>query len=159
MVESPAADVTDIQAARRRHREVHGQIYIAEAIGLRRAKIGFSTNAIKRLQNLAVMCPVPLRLLVLIDGPPSLEREIHHQFRSNWAHGEWFDMDYRLERFIDQHALADPMLIAGSKTPQFLPDSVPQQMSYLPDRRRAVSAKPLPRRYRWSPEDPMRTTP
>lgn len=121
-------DQIDLRALRRRHREVHGQTYVAEAFGTRRVKIGFSTNAIKRLQSVAIVCPVPLRLLALIDGPPALERDLHARFKAAHCHGEWFDLDRdsKLIAYIRQNMLAAPEFITCSRSPGELPTALHQ---------------------------------
>lgn len=107
----------NVETARQRHARVHGQVYIAEAYGTRRVKIGFSTNAIRRLQSVAVTCPVPLRLLVLLDGPPAAERELHARFKSAHCHGEWFDLDLdsKLIAFIRANLTDDPEFISSPR--------------------------------------------
>lgn len=136
MVES-VNDLETARALRRHRRQVLGQVYVAEAVGLRRVKIGFSTNAVKRLKSVAIICPVPLRVVVLIDAPPSREREIHRELRHAWCHGEWFELERHVETFIARHRLEEPMLIYGSKSASYLGE---------------VHEKPLPRRYRWKAE-------
>lgn len=67
-----------------------GHVYYALADGLGRIKIGWSTNTHARIAQLQTASSVPLRLLATEEGPMSLERERHDQFRGLNIGGEWF---------------------------------------------------------------------
>lgn len=106
---------------RRGMRERLGQIYFVEAVGTDRVKIGFAMHAAKRLASVAVICPVPLRLRALIDGPPAKERELHARFRAAWSHGEWFKITPELADLMAQHPVDDVRSFCGSKPPRLTP--------------------------------------
>ncbi len=66
----------------------------AEDVGL--IKIGTTRHVIKRIAGLQTSCPTRLNLIGLIDGNSDLESQIHHEFRSERRHGEWFYPSERL---------------------------------------------------------------
>lgn len=99
-------------------RERLGQIYFAEAVGTDRVKIGFAMHAAKRLANVALICPVPLHLRALIDGPPALEKELHARFRAAWSHGEWFKITAELASLMAQHPVDHGRSFCGMTPPR-----------------------------------------
>lgn len=77
-------------------------VYIVEAVGLRRVKIGFSlARPDKRISSIQTSCPARLSLLRLIHGDRSIEGEIHAAFKTERQAGEWFRATPRLREFID----------------------------------------------------------
>lgn len=107
----------DENLRRRGFRERNGQVYFAEAIGTDRVKIGFALHAAQRLVNVAVGCPVRLELRALIDGPPALEKDLHHRFRDAWSHGEWFNITPALAAFMALHPADSERSFCGAKPP------------------------------------------
>lgn len=103
---------------RRGFRERMGQVYLAEAIGTGRVKIGFAAHAGKRLASIAIGCPVPLRLRALLDAPPAMEAALHARFRDAWSHGEWFNITPAIADFMAQHAVIDGRSFGGIKPPR-----------------------------------------
>lgn len=65
-------------------------VYMIEAVGLDRIKIGFTTDLIKRLRTIQTSCPAPVRLIAVIRGDRETERWWHDELRPFRAHGEWF---------------------------------------------------------------------
>lgn len=53
-------------------------------------KIGKSVAPDKRLRQIQINCPVPIRILALAHGGGARERAYHAQFGASWSHGEWF---------------------------------------------------------------------
>ena len=53
-----------------------------------------------RVGELQVASPVRLTLLKIIDGPPTLEKKLHHHFGKHWIRGEWFRADPELLAYI-----------------------------------------------------------
>lgn len=53
-------------------------------------KIGVSIAPLERLATMQMGCPIPLRILALVDGGTALEREYHQRFAEAHSHGEWF---------------------------------------------------------------------
>lgn len=69
-------------------------VYFIEAVGTGLVKIGFSRNVKRRMEYLRTTCPHELRpLLLLTDGSPALEAELHRQFAHCRVRGEWFRVE------------------------------------------------------------------
>lgn len=60
----------------------------AEQVGL--VKIGFSADPARRIASLAGGSPLRLDLTVRVSGTQDDERFLHHRFKVDWSHGEWF---------------------------------------------------------------------
>lgn len=82
-------------------------VYIVEAEGLKRVKIGASKDADKRISALQSACPVKLILRALIPGYRTEEKFIHQKFKKDRLHGEWFKLSKKLKKFIKQYDVAD----------------------------------------------------
>ncbi len=67
-------------------------IYFVQADGVGHIKIGFTDgeDAAVRLATLQVGSPVPLRLLGVIRGTLSDEKDLHRRFAAHRVVGEWF---------------------------------------------------------------------
>ena len=72
--------------------------FIKSANGL--VKIGKSNNPSKRLETLQVGSPVKLKLIKTIQGGIYMETLLHNYFRSCRCHGEWFDPNVELNRYL-----------------------------------------------------------
>ncbi len=69
-----------------------GTVYIVEAVGAGRVKIGWTGGSIlRRLPELQVCSPFPLRLLAAMSGSRLDERRFHCHFSEHRVIGEWFD--------------------------------------------------------------------
>jgi hypothetical protein len=78
-------------AARRK-----GTVYFMSADGAGRVKIGWTQrvgDAESRRLDLQVGCPFPLRPLLTMPSPVTVERRLHFHFRECRTGGEWFDGD------------------------------------------------------------------
>lgn len=71
------------------------KIYIIRAGNTNYYKIGFSTDADKRLKDLQTGCPFRLYKLVECEGNLTYEKMIHDYFNEYKCrnNGEWFEMD------------------------------------------------------------------
>lgn len=69
-----------------------GEVYLIEAIGSGRIKIGRGRNAEARLLQLSTGTPFPLKLLRIIKTETSigLEQMLHARYAQYRKHGEWF---------------------------------------------------------------------
>jgi len=68
-------------------------------------KIGVSGSPENRLRTLQTMSPVPLRLLLVLQGGGAhREAELHEQFAEHRSHGEWFRPAPELLAFIKDHS-------------------------------------------------------
>jgi hypothetical protein len=63
-------------------------------------KIGRSNNPVRRARVLQISQPRPARLIAVIAGEESLERELHERFRSSRKQGEWFTWTPELRSFV-----------------------------------------------------------
>ena len=63
-------------------------------------KIGTTTNVDFRLRRMQACCPFPLRVLHVVPGGPSLERELHNTFAPFRLHGEWSDNSREVMGYI-----------------------------------------------------------
>ena len=70
-----------------------GCTYVIEAVGEQLYKIGRTGgDARARLQRLRTTSPVPLELVLVLDHP-LWEDVLHHHYRAQRRHGEWFALD------------------------------------------------------------------
>jgi hypothetical protein len=85
----------------------HGVTYVIEAVGQGLFKIGrTSGEPSARLQQLRNTSPTPLEL-VLVLGHPLWEVVLHHHYREQRQHGEWFVLtpaDLRTLRLFESGA-------------------------------------------------------
>lgn len=74
-----------------------GYIYVIEAIGLRRFKIGITEDLGSRFPKYATECPVECRPVLVATVPlmamRHIERRIHVHYGAKRVRGEWFDLD------------------------------------------------------------------
>lgn len=64
-------------------------------------KIGLSRNIQKRLAEIQMTCPAPIKLLKVIEGEWEKEARIHYHFSHIRLHGEWFKPEKELLDFIE----------------------------------------------------------
>lgn len=65
-------------------------------------KIGWAKDPSVRLAQLQTGSPVRLRLLGIVPGVKSLERDVHRRFGGLRLHGEWFKQSPSLLEFIER---------------------------------------------------------
>ncbi len=75
------------------------QIYFIQGQETKRIKIGISVDPKARLSGLSAS--EPLTLLKAIPGNAKEEKELHKRFEPFRIHGEWFEPDEELIRFIE----------------------------------------------------------
>ena len=80
-------------------------VYFISGGGL--IKIGVTINPKQRLSALQIGSPLPLCLLAVMPGGPSLEADLHKRFQGLRVHGEWFHPDSLLTDFIEQFGVID----------------------------------------------------
>lgn len=68
------------------------QVYFVEAPSVGLVKIGMAQDLDKRLRDLTMMSPVPLRLLKAIPGGLKHEAAVHRLFEEHRSHGGWFHL-------------------------------------------------------------------
>ena len=69
-------------------------VYVIGAARTRLIKIGQTTDIRARLATLSTGSPVELSVLWTAPGDQKLEADLHHHFRRQRRHGEWFDLGY-----------------------------------------------------------------
>jgi hypothetical protein len=78
-----------------------GLIYYIACAETKRLKIGFTRGAVeKRLRALQTGSAGQLVIAAVHPGDPDDERFLHHYFRSQRLHGEWFTMSEALFEHI-----------------------------------------------------------
>jgi hypothetical protein len=82
-------------------RSSQGWIYLIS--DSRAYKIGYARDPVKRLRLLQTGSPEPLRIVGVINDPPSLERELHELFAGDRFRGEWFNRSRELIGFFEEH--------------------------------------------------------
>jgi len=69
------------------------RVYVIEAQGLGRYKIGHTKNELeRRVKAMQTGSPVVLSLLCWCLGDSGLEAELHDKFKDCRLHGEWFEL-------------------------------------------------------------------
>ena len=81
----------------------HTYIYFIQEGLQGNIKIGMSDDPIVRMLSLQHSHARQLELLGVIEGEPSLEKKLHHQFKNNWVRYEWFEPAPCLIDFIDEN--------------------------------------------------------
>ena len=68
-------------------------LYLIQATGTTRFKIGITTDLKQRLENLQSSSPLKLRVATFQTHPQAslTEKYLHHKFDKYRIHGEWFD--------------------------------------------------------------------
>ena len=75
-----------------------GKIYFIKCNSF--IKIGFSTNIKKRMRNLKVSNPYPLKCIAWFKGTKSDERDLHVMFEEFHVTGEWFKYNKPIKDYI-----------------------------------------------------------
>lgn len=68
-----------------------GLVYLVNAIGTTRYKIGFAIKPEKRLSELGTASPFPLKLIKTVKGTLQTETELHRAFANARVNREWFE--------------------------------------------------------------------
>lgn len=79
-----------------------GWIYLAQALGTSRYKIGKSKNPASRLKDLREQSAHPIELVHQIQCPDMLlaERSLHQRFAKYRVHGEWFELPQEAVNYV-----------------------------------------------------------
>lgn len=78
-------------------------IYVLEAVGCERFKVGFSTDArrlMQRFETIQVASPFVVKLCAWAEGTMCHEQELHKSMSKHRIHGEWFRTNRKLATFI-----------------------------------------------------------
>ncbi len=83
-------------------------IYFLQGEITRRIKIGFTTRFIhSRIGALQIGSPDKLVFLGAHPGDERTECELHNKFHGTYSHGEWFNENHELTRYIQQYCIHD----------------------------------------------------
>lgn len=66
-------------------------------------KIGFTRTLYKRFGEIQACSPLPLKIILLIDGTEYLEQSLHSKFHRHRVHYEWFKPHEEILDFIDRY--------------------------------------------------------
>ena len=82
-----------------------GHVYVLEAAGLNRAKIGWSASVMFRTQDIRLASPVELVLLTTIQCFQQREFHLHRRFNAYrvWPKREWFHIEGELADWLAPH--------------------------------------------------------
>jgi hypothetical protein len=78
-----------------------GYIYVVEAVGIDRFKIGASKGLHGRVEGIQTTCPVPAKLRLWLHGGFKLEGKLHRLFDRFRCNGEWFEACPALRQFVE----------------------------------------------------------
>ena len=88
-------------ASRRQSFFPEGLVYVVGLSSLAYVKIGRTNGDVRRrVADLQTASPESLRLVFVLRGGASLEREMHSRFAAHRARGEWFQMAGDVGAFV-----------------------------------------------------------
>lgn len=73
--------------------------YVIHAEGTRAVKIGHSSQPKRRLQELKIGSPVPLRMICVV---PEAEQAVQDRFRGAHLHGEWYEVTPEMIDWVEE---------------------------------------------------------
>lgn len=76
-------------------------VYFVQAETMLRIKIGTSNNIARRVCELRIGSPDKLRVMAVMPGDCSVERQLHKKFSEDRLHGEWFSPSENLLAYIN----------------------------------------------------------
>ena len=83
-------------------------VYVIQAEGTDRYKIGYASCVKRRIGHLKTSCPYPIRTVVVFDdGTMEDERALHGVFKEYRVHGEWFCLSDKTIEWMKQGKLSD----------------------------------------------------
>lgn len=109
ITQAPDLAIAKIQILNAMWREAHpgwrrktriGSVYFIEAPSAGVVKIGFSEHPRRRMESIASMSPLPLRMVATMPGTMADEQALHRRFEHIRSHGEWFYFTSEIEEFI-----------------------------------------------------------
>ena len=80
----------DMGTERPPQRPTLGHVYIIEAVGAGRVKIGYASNVEQRLSTLRTASPLELRVVKVWQASAALEKRLHEALAEHRVRGEWF---------------------------------------------------------------------
>lgn len=97
-------------------------VYFLEPEGIDLIKIGYSVSPRSRVVSQMQWSPIPVTLLATAPGDAFSEAQLHHRFRADRQHCEWFKVSDELRALVEEAAttgriqglLMDPCPRTGS---------------------------------------------
>lgn len=83
-----------------------------------RVKVGYSTNAPRRIAGLGNTCPFPCKTLAIIPGTEAQEQQVHKLLQASRRNGEWFERTQEIENVLT--AVIGGNLADGAALVEFL---------------------------------------
>ena len=85
------------------HLNARLHVYFVQALDGGPIKVGVAKDVQRRIKELQCACPVPLRLLGIVEkGGLRKERELHQRFAASRLHGEWFEESHEILACISE---------------------------------------------------------
>lgn len=71
------------------------EVYFLQAVTLGLVKIGVTNNAVKRIRDISMLSPDPIKVIgvALCHNSGKLERELHKKYAAKRVRGEWFRLN------------------------------------------------------------------
>lgn len=86
-----------------------GFVYFIRGRMTRRVKVGYTSgNAYSRMMDMRTGSPDLLELLGVVDATMVIEKELHSILEPYHSHGEWFDGNVALSKFIRRYTYLPP---------------------------------------------------
>jgi hypothetical protein len=73
-------------------------VYFLYSAGL--IKIGYTRDIYKRFADLKNMGGAPAQLIAVVPGNKNCEKSLHHIFKADRKHGEWFQISADIRRYL-----------------------------------------------------------
>jgi len=83
-------------------------IYFIGNREIKKVKIGYAKNIIRRLKSISAHSPVEVEILGFMKGDVNGEHAIHRHFKEFRLHKEWFELSSPIEKFIENIDNARP---------------------------------------------------
>jgi hypothetical protein len=95
----------DRRIQKNHHEDRDGFVYFARARSIKRVKIGYSTNIKQRMLTLRHPLLGNMKVLAWMHGTEKTESEMHKRFMDLHIAGEWFRLEGKLAKLIDELAI------------------------------------------------------
>lgn len=110
------------------HTEVGSVYFIGDQLGGDTLKIGWSSDPVRRLQELQIGNPFPLKIVGCVAATRLIEPALHQLFALSAVSGEWFtDPEWSIHRWLDEMTFGQPIgrcrwLMAGAQSVNWIWD-------------------------------------
>lgn len=93
------------ELSKRAVRAAHACTWVYFIKAATRVKIGVARDPTRRMEDLQVGCPWPMRLIGVQCGDALLERQLHMKFQAHRLDGEWFRLSREIRQYIREVCL------------------------------------------------------